>query len=196
MKTLSGRDLQRLKTWRRDDGDLKTISPEGRLEPLRVFIRWCGSIATVEQDLHEKSEALMPRLSRNDEQSEVIPDAEQAEVLLDYQCRFEYACRAHVITEILPHTGVQLGGLHSLNVEDFDEENQRLKFTHRPDEETPLKNGQEGECMIALSAEVCRVIEDWRDPHRHDVKDEYGRESLLPSRNGRMNRTRIRDAIY
>ncbi len=50
--------------------------------------------------------------------------------------------------------------------------------------------------MIALNAEVCRVIEDWRDHHRHDVEDEYGREPLLTSRNGRMNRASIRDAIY
>lgn len=196
MNTLSGRDLQRYKTWRRDDGDLKPISLEGQLDALRIFIRWCGSIDAVEQNLHEKFEALMPKLSKTDEQSEAILDGEEAETLLEYQRRFEYACRAHVITEILWHTGVRLGALHSLDVEDFDEEHERLEFTHRPDEETPLKNGQEGERMIALSAEVCRVIEDWRDHHRHEVEDEYGREPLLTSRNGRMNRASIRDAIY
>lgn len=196
MNDLSGRDLQRYKTWRWDDGDLKPISLEGQLDALRIFIRWCGSIDAVEPDLHEKFEALMPQLDKNDEQSDTILEVEQAESLLKYQRKFEYASRSHVIVEILWHTGIRLGALHALDVDDYDEEHERLEIYHRPESGTPLKNGQEGERMIALSAEVCRVIEDWRDHHRHDVTDDHGRSPLLTSRNGRMNRSSIRDAVY
>ncbi|WP_049893247.1 tyrosine-type recombinase/integrase [Natronococcus jeotgali] len=196
MNDLSGRDLQRYKTWRRDDGDLKPISLEGQLDALRIFIRWCGSIDAVEPDLHEKFEALMPKLEKTDEQSETILEVDQAEALLEYQRKFEHASRPHIIIEILWHTGIRLGALHSLDLDDYDEEHERLALRHRPESETPLKNGKEGERMIALSPEVCRVIEDWRDHHRHDVEDDYGREPLLTSRNGRMNRSSIRDAVY
>jgi len=196
MNDLSGRDLQRFKTWRRDDGDLKPITLQGQLDALRIFIRWCGSIDAVEQDLHEKFEALMPQLDKNDEQSETILDTEQAEALLEYQRKFEHASRAHVIMEILWHTGIRLGSLRSLDVEDYDGDAERLAVRHRPETDTPLKNGKEGERIIALSAEVCRSIEDWRDYNRHDVQDEHGRQPLLTSRNGRMNSTSIRDAIY
>jgi integrase len=196
MNTLSGRDLQRYKTWRRDDGDLKPISLEGQLDALRIFIRWCGSIDAVEQDLHEKFEALMPKLDNTDEQAESILETEQAEALIEYQRKFEYASRPHVIVEILWHTGIRLGTLHALDIDDYDEENERLIIRHRPESGTPLKNGKEGERIIALNPDVCRVIEDWRDDRRHEVEDDNGREPLLTSRNGRMNRSSIRDAVY
>jgi len=196
MNDLSGRDLQRFKTWRRDDGDLKPITLQGQLDALKIFIRWCGSIDAVEQDLYEKFEALMPQLDKTDEQSESILDTEQAEALLEYQRKFEHASRAHVIMEILWHTGIRLGSLIAIDLDDYDGDAERLAVRHRPEKGTPLKNGTEGERIIALSAEVCRSIEDWRDHNRHDVADDYGRDPLLTTRNGRMNRTSIRDAIY
>jgi len=206
MNDLTGRKLQKFKTWRRDDGDLKPISLEGQLDALRLFIRWCGSIDAVDQDLHEKFEALMPSLDKTDEQSEAILEEDEAEALLGYQRKFEYASRAHVIIEVLWHTGMRLGALHALDVDDYDEEEERLEVRHRTQdnshgiliesEDTPLKNGTEGERMIALNADVCRVIEDWRDHHRHDVTDSDGREPLLTTRNGRMPRSSIRDAVY
>jgi len=67
MNDLTGRKLQQFKTWRRDDGDLKPITLEGNLDALRVFIRWCESIDAVEPGLHEKFEALMPSLDKNEE---------------------------------------------------------------------------------------------------------------------------------
>lgn len=196
MNNLSGRDIQRFKTWRRDDGDLKPITLQGQLDALRIFIRWCGSIDAVEQDFHEKFEALMPELSKTDEQSEQILDHEDAKELLEYQRKFDHASRSHVIIEILWHTGMRLGALHSLNVDDYDSEAERLELHHRPERDTALKNGDEGERMIALNAETCRVIEDWIDQNRHDVRDVYERKPLLTSRNGRMNRASIRDAVY
>jgi len=196
LNNLSGRDLQRYKTWRRDDGDLKPISLEGQLDALRIFIRWCGSIDAVHPTLHEKFDALMPTLDKTDEQAESILNPERAETLIEYQRKFEYASRSHLIIELLWHTGIRLGTLHALDIEDYDEEKERLIIRHNPESDTPLKNGKEGERIIALNAEICRVIEDWRDHHRHEVEDDYGREPLLTSRNGRMNRSSIRDAVY
>lgn len=196
MNSLSGRDLQRFKTWRRDEGELKRISLKNQLSAVRVFLRWCESIDAVEEGLSEKVEALVPQLDKTDKQSESIFDRDQAEALLEYQRKFEYACRTHVIMDLLWYTGIRLGALHSLDVEDYDADEERIALRHRQDTGTPLKNKEEGERMIALNAEVCRVIEDWIDHHRHDVEDEYGRNPLLTSQNSRMSKSSIRDAVY
>ncbi len=196
MNDLSGRDLHQYKTWRRDEGDLKPISLESQLDTLRIFIRWCESIDAVETDLHETVANIRPTLTKSDEQSETILDTDAAIDLLEYQRQFEYADRKHVVMEILWHTGVRLGALHSLDLGDYDGENERLAFHHRPETDTPLKNGIEGERMVALNPDVCRVIEDWIDHNRHDVIDDYNRKPLLTSRNGRMPRTGIRNAVY
>jgi site-specific recombinase XerD len=196
MNDLTSRQLLQYKTWRRDDGDLKPISLKTQLDTLRIFLRWCGSIDAVESDLHETIEAIIPTLKKTDEQNEVILDTEDAIALLEYQRKFEYASRAHVIMEICWHTGIRLGALYSLDLDDYDAEHEWLEFNHRPATETPLKNGTEGERMIALNAEICRIIEDWIKNHRHEVEDDYGREPLLTSRNGRIPRTVIRNAVY
>jgi len=86
---LTGRELQRVKTSRRDNGDLKPITLQGQLDALRVFIRWCESIDVVEQGLHEKFEALIPTLDTTDEQSEAILDTEEATALLEYERKFD-----------------------------------------------------------------------------------------------------------
>jgi site-specific recombinase XerD len=196
MNDLSGRAIQRFKTWRRDEGGLKPVTLRSNLDSLRLFLRWCESIDAVEQDLHEKVDVLMPTLNKNDEQSNSILNSDEAESIIKHQRKFEYASRRHLIMEILWHTGIRLGALRSLDVDDYDGDAERLKLRHRPETNTPLKNGEEGERMIALNAEVCRVIEDWMEQNRHDVTDDNSREPLLTSKNGRMNRSSIRDTVY
>jgi len=194
MNDLSGRDLQQFKTWRRDDGELKSITLEGNLDALRTFLRWCESIDAVEDGLHDK--IIMPVLKKDDEQSDQILRMGRAKEILDYLRQFEYASRRHTILEILWHTGIRLGTLRSLDLDDYDGDNERLTIRHRPETETPLKNGKQGERMIALDANICRVIEAYIDYHRRDVEDSHGREPLLRTRNGRMVRSSIRDEMY
>jgi site-specific recombinase XerC len=63
----------------------------------------------------------MPSLNKTDEQSESILETEQAETLLEYLRKFDYASRSHVIMEILWHTGIQLGALHAIDTDDYSE---------------------------------------------------------------------------
>ncbi|WP_227738889.1 hypothetical protein [Halorientalis pallida] len=91
---------------------------------------------------------------------------------------------------------MRLGALQSLDVDDYDGGNESLPLEHRPDMGTPLKNGEEGERLVALTAETCRVIDDWMDHDRHDVIDDYGREPMLTTENGRTQASSIRDAVY
>lgn len=142
MNELTGRKLQEFKTWRRDENGLKPITLRGQLDALRIFLRWCESIDAVERDLHEK--IVMPVLKKDDEQAEEILRAEEAERILEYLRRFEYASRWHVILEILWNTGIRLGALHALDIEDYDSENERLEIRHPRTKELPSKTVMKG----------------------------------------------------
>jgi hypothetical protein len=51
-----------------------------------------------------------------------------------------------------------MGAAHSLDVSDFDAEEQALEIRHRPDTETNLKNKQSGERICVLSDHACEVL--------------------------------------
>lgn len=194
MNDLSGRDLQQFRTWRRDDGDLKPITLEGNLDALRVFLRWCESINAVREGLHDK--IIMPALSKEEERSRAILRAERAEEILEYLRQFEYASRGHVVMEVLWETGMRLGALHALDIGDYNPEEQYLEVTHRPETDTPLKNGNEGERLVALSTPLCEVLTGWIEHQHPGVKDSFGREPLIASSRGRAAKSCIRDTVY
>lgn len=194
LNDLTGRKLHEYRLWRKDDGDLNAVSLRTQLETLRVFIKFCETIDAVQQDLHDK--ILLPTLSNEDEQREEILRSEQAENVLDYLRRFEYASRGHTVLELLWHTGIRLGSLHALDLEDYDPEAERLRVRHRPGTETSLKNGGEGERLIALSRHVCEVLDDWIEHQRPEKEDEHGRCPLLTTSHGRLSQSTIREIVY
>ncbi len=147
MNDLTVRKLQEFKTWRRDENGLKPITLRGQLDALRIFLRWCESIDAVEKGLHDK--IVMPVLKKDDEQSEEIHRSEDAEKVLAYLRCFEYTSRWHVILELLWHTGIRLGALYSLDVDDYDSEKERLEIRDRSDRGTPLKNGNEASLRLS-----------------------------------------------
>jgi len=194
MNDLTGRKLHEYRLWRKDDGDLNAVSLRTQLETLRVFIRFCETIDAVPAELHDK--ILLPTLSNGDEQREEILRTEQAEAVLDYLRRFEYASRAHVVLELLWHTGIRLGALHALDLDDYHRDEERLEVRHRPDAGTALKNGSEGERLVALDRHVCEVLDDWIAHQRPEGSDDDGRRPLLTTSHGRLAQTTIRETVY
>ncbi|MDS0280931.1 tyrosine-type recombinase/integrase [Haloarcula onubensis] len=194
LNELDGRTLHKFRLWRKEDGDLNKVSLRTQLKSLRVFIKWCESIDAVEEGLHEK--ILLPTPSKEEERREETLRSGQAENVLEYLRRFEYASRSHTLVELLWHTGLRIGAVYSLDIEDFDSEEQRLSLTHRPDTETPLKNKSEGERMVALSQYLCEVLEDWIDHNRPEVTDENDREPLFASEQGRLTISTMRERVY
>jgi len=194
LNELDGRTLHKFRLWRRDDGDLKKVSLRTQLKTLRVFVKWCENIDAVRQGLHDK--ILLPTPSKKEERREETLRSGQAEDVLDYLRRFDYASCRHTLFEILWQTGMRVGAAHSLDVDDYDEENRRLELTHRPQTETPLKNRHEGERMVAISEELCRVLDDWIDHTRPHMTDEHGREPLFASEQGRLTISAMREQIY
>jgi len=191
---LSGRTLHEYRLWRKDDGGLNATSLRTQLGTLRVFIRFCETIDAVPSGLHEK--ILLPTLSNEDEQREEILRSDQAEPLLEFLRRFEYASRTHVMLELLWHTGIRLGSLVAIDLDDYHPEKQRLEIRHRPDSDTGLKNGSRGERIIALDSYICEVLDDWIDSQRPQETDENDREPLLTTKYGRLSTTTVRDTVY
>ena len=153
------------------------------MDTLRVFIRWLESIDGVEQDLSEK--VLSPSITPDENSRDVMLDSDSASKVLAHLEKYEYASIQHVAIALMWHTMMRVGGVHALDVDDYDSEEQCIKVRHRPDTGTPIKNQGDGERMVALSDQVCELLDDWLEAKRPSVTDEYGREPLLASREGR-----------
>lgn len=159
-----------------------------------MFIKWLESIDGVEQDLHAK--VLFPTLTGNDNIRNIMLDSERAEQILEYLRKYEYASRPHVALKLMWHTMLRVGAVHALDCADYDPANQALEVIHRPETGTPLKNGETGKRFVALSQDVCEVLDDWIEQQRPAVTDEHGREPLVTTPEGRAHTTTLRSDCY
>jgi preprotein translocase subunit SecF len=150
-----------------------------------VFIKWCETIDAVESRLHEKVE--IPNIKGASSRDDAIFD-DRTQRILDHLHTFEYATTAHVVWTILTNTGIRLGSLRALDVEDYHPEGDPpyLDIQHRPDSDTPLKKKSDGERRIGLKPETVTVIEDQaaRDPEFAAVVERNDRLGTgVPDRN-------------
>jgi site-specific recombinase XerD len=194
LNELTGRSLYEYRLWRKEDGDLNTVSLRTQLCTLRAFMRFCESIDAVEPDLHD--EILLPSLDTNEDARTEMLDPERAQEIRNHLEQFEYASRKHLIIEVFWSTSARLGAVQSLDVGDFDADNQSLAFRHRPDNGTTLKNRDSGERIVAISDDTTQVISDYINHTRPDVEDEYGRKPLIATESGRMSQSNIRALTY
>ncbi|OYR39590.1 site-specific integrase [Halorubrum sp. Hd13] len=194
LNELTGRRLQEFRLWRRNVGDLTKVSEKTQMDTLRVFVKWLESIDAVEQNLHKN--VLSPDITSQENSRDVMLETDDAEAMLAYLERYEYASINHVTATLLWHTMLRMGSVRALDVEDYDPEEQSLRLRHRPSTDTPLKNKQEGERIIAVSGEVCLVLDDWIREQRPEVTDDHGRNPLLTTRNGRVAKTTLRTYCY
>lgn len=194
LNNLTGRKLHRYRLWRRDEGDLAPASEKTQMDTLRVFIKWVESIDGTPQDLHVKVQS--PTMSDGDNVREEMLEESRAEAILDYLTRYEYASRPHVALTLMWRTMMRVGGVYALDVDDFDPEEQSVSVIHRPEKGTPIKNGKEGERLIALSESVCQLLIDWVNQQRPSVVDKYSRAPLLATPQGRAHRSTLRTDCY
>jgi integrase len=176
------------------EGDLAPATEKTQMDTLRVFVEWLESIDGVTENLHTK--VLSPTLSGGDNVREVMLDEERAERVLEYLRTYEYCSRPHVALELLWHTMLRVGAVHALDCEDYDPVEQSLEIVHRPESETPIKNGEDGQRFVALSAGMCEVLDDWLEHRRPEVTDDYGRSPLITTPQGRAHTTTLRGDCY
>ncbi|WP_144901398.1 tyrosine-type recombinase/integrase [Halobellus captivus] len=193
LNELTGRDLHRFRTWRSEQ-DITTMTLRTNLATLRVFLEFCASIDGVEQGLREK--VVLPEVSREEQSKDVKLDVDRAEAILEHMERFEYASRAHVVMAIFWHTGVRLGTLRALDLDDVDLETPCLRVRHRSETSTPLKNGKAADRSIALGEQYAKVIEDYITHNRIKIEDSHGREPLISSNQGRLTESSVRLIAY
>ena len=201
LNDLTGRQLHQYRIWRREEAPTKTDTLSKQSEKtqqkfLRQFIRYCEQIDAVPVGLHAK--VRIPSIPDDEVARSDTVDAEQAQEVIKWLGNYEYASLEHVVWLLLADTGARIGTIVALDLDDYcpQEEPPYIRVRHRPETGTKLKNGENGERLIALSENVCRVIDDYLDHHRPDVTDDYGREPLLATTHGRVSRGTIRKYIY
>ncbi|MES3516753.1 MAG: site-specific integrase [Natronomonas sp.] len=194
LNELSGRQLHEFRIWRRMDGDLSPATEKTQMDTLRVFIKWLESIDAVEQDLHTK--VLSPTLSGDDNIRDEMLESDRADQILTYLETYEYASRPHVVLTLMWHTMMRVGEIHALDCDDYDSANQSLQVVHRPESGTTLKNQKKGERFVALSDDVCAILDDWLAHTRPAVTDDHGRKPLISTSAGRAHTTTLRGDCY
>ncbi len=151
------------------------------LGTVRQFVRFCEGIDAVTPDVSER--IVLPDRDRQ-ARTETLEE-EEATAILSYLRRYHYASRSHALMAVMWHTGIRTGTVQGLDVRDFEAERERLRIQHRPETDTPLKNGKSAERYIALSVDVSEVLADYIEENRHSVTDEHGREPLFTTKRGR-----------
>ena len=191
---LSGWDFERYETYRRSH-DLSPVTLRGEMQTLLNFIEYLERIEAVDDGLSDKIKP--PNVSRDQETSDAKLATEEAKNLLSYYREHRFGSRRHVLLELMWHTGARMGAIRGLDRRDFDVDEQFVEFVHRPETGTTLKNKGRGERVVSLSDTVTRAIQAYlQNPNRWDKRDEYGREPLITSREGRLSTNTMRRLSY
>jgi site-specific recombinase XerD len=194
LSDVEGIDLHRFKVDQQQQIAHSTMV--NRLHALRALLQWAGRIEIVDDTLYEK--VVVPK---DDSSRSRAMDSDTASDILSYLRRFEYASRDHIVMELFWTTAMRLGELRSIDLDDYhsdpsDADGPYISVRHRPDRDTPLKNGSDGERTVSIRPNTQPIIGDYIEHNRIEVRDDYGREPLLTTRNGRPGETTIRNTVY
>lgn len=207
VSNLSSRDIEGFQDWRERDGNIALATLHAQLSNIRVFIRWCERVEIIEEELAD--EMVLPDLEPSDVVSHTRIDTETAKQIRAYYDDLPYVPQEYAMFSLVWSVLIRLGGLRSLDLDDYHREEGYIELGHSLEENTPLKNGESkiegegGEREINLPEWVCEVLNTYIDgtgdpnhPQRKEVTDEFGREPLFTTRYGRVSKTTVRRQIY
>ncbi len=194
LNKLTGRDLLRFRTWRSEN--LRPVSIKANMRTLRLFLEQCVKFDAVARSLPEKVD--IPSVDEDDVSRDEFISSERAELILEHLDKYEYATTEHVVWLLMTAAGLRLSGIRSIDLDDISpaSNGSHLQLVHRPDSDTPLKNKSRSERIVHVSEYVSQVLTDYIDNQRPDVTDQYGREPLVASNEGRIVGTTIRKYAY
>jgi hypothetical protein len=177
------------------------------LANIRVFIRWCGRIEIVADDLADEIE--MPELESSDIVSYTRLDPKAGDRILEYHEQVDYVTREFAEFALMWAVLTRLGGVRSLDLGHYHREEGFIELEHNPEEDTPLKNGESnvegegGERKVNLPDWVCEILNRYIDgtgdpnhPKRIEIEDGYGREPLFTTKYGRVSESTLRRDLY
>ena len=105
LNELTGRNLQEIRLWRKEVGDINLLTLNNHMSTLRVFLKWAALIGAVPENLFHK--VMVPRVAPEDKQAGETLDGDRAREILEYLSTFESASLEHVLFGIL--SGVPTG---------------------------------------------------------------------------------------
>lgn len=190
---VTGWDLESFETHRREKG-VKMLSLQKELRTLKLFLEYCARIEIVDEDLPEKVDP--PDVPRDAHVDETRLEPDRARALLAYYDEHDYGSRDHALLALTWFTGARLGGLRGLDVSDYSSDEQYVQFIHRPREDTPLKNAEQGERAVGLPEYVCDVLDEYINGDRREQYDDHGRRPLFTTTVGRISANTLRGRMY
>jgi len=166
-----------------------------------VFLRWLNArnkcSEAVYEVLSKDALGLSPKA-----RDEAIPEP-VARHIIEQLHQHRRGSHLHAAMELFWNGGPRIGDVYSADLRDFLPEENTLKFRHRPEEGTRLKNGSadddtvgDGERDIILKDRVVDALQLYINTERPDVKDDFGREPLFATKYGRAARSTLRRWIY
>ncbi|KAB1193464.1 tyrosine-type recombinase/integrase [Haloferax sp. MBLA0076] len=191
LEQLDGFDIHDFKIHRRDEDGISNLTLHKNMCNLRVFVRHLEAWNAVESGLSES--IIVPNIG--DPSKDRSIDPETAKQILDYLRKYEYASFNHALFALLWDTGMRVGAARSLDFSDVYLEEMYVDLHHRSVEGTPLKNGDGGERQVNLHAWVCDVLEDYVDQKRVDNTDDFDRDPLFTTRQGRAHVNTLRARV-
>lgn len=195
IRALTGWDIESYETYRRGGG-VAPISLTKEMGTLKQFLEYCARVDLVDESIPEKVDP--PDVPRDAQVDETRLEPEAARALLHYYNNDPEVrhSRAHALLALVWYTGIRLGGVRALDLDHYDSEQQYAEFHHRPEEDTPLKNGSDGERVVGLPPAVCPILDRYIKHNRHDKYDDHGRQPLLTSTQGRPSQAAVRGWMY
>lgn len=177
--------------------DLAPTTLKGQMVALNQYFEYLERIGAVE-DLSDAVD--IPRVDVQDQTSDIHLAADEAAALLEHYrtTGARGGTGQHAFLELAWNTGARMGGIRALDLDDYDrlDDGGVLRFRHRRDTETPLKNKSAGERVVRIADEVCQQLDRYIEQSRSDKRDDYGRSPLLCGRQGRPNPTTLRAWCY
>ncbi|MFC6785107.1 tyrosine-type recombinase/integrase [Halobaculum halobium] len=194
MRDLTAWDINQWDAKRAGD-DLAPVTLRNHQQTVQDWLQWASDVGLAEDGVGDAIE--VPDINRSDHVSEVRLAPDRGEALLKaWRSSPNRASKHHVVLEILWTVGCRMGGLRGLDVSDVDRSAGVLEFRHRPDADTPLKNGVEGERDVGIPDATVEVLDEWISVQRPQVRDDHGRAPLLPTTHGRVSLTTLRNWCY
>jgi len=190
---LHRRHLQDYRLKRADEVKKKTLKTQ--MDTLRVFLRNMEDYGAVREGLHQHVRS--PSLKGDEGQRSDHLPIERGEAILDHLRRYEWASDEHIIHELEWGCAMRIGDAHSIDEEDIHLDENYIVLEHRPETGTRLKNEYDGERTVAITDTIADAIQDYLNhPERPDVTDEYDRNPLFVSGEGRLCKQTIRGRTY
>lgn len=168
----------------------------------RLWLKWLQERGYFDESvylvLNKDTLGLSPKA-----RDEAIPEAEAQYIIQALRAK-RRGSPLHAVMEVFWNGGPRIGGIHSTDLDtDFFPKKNTLKFRHRPELGTRLKNGSEqddfpgnGERDITLQDRVVNAVQWYVEVGRPDVVDDYGRFPLFTTSQGRASKSTIRRWVY